>query len=859
MKVLTYKPASNCLALLDYTEKTIHTSHGKMYRATTKTGHSIIITDDHSLATVGSATDFFAPVSPVDALGCYVPIPYSGIPDDSGTEEDTVYDSTNMLTWGGGELRDIFEAAKEITFLEDKEKAETQFMLMKAGLPYRMTNDKIIIDFSVDCIPEGNKLVPREEADPTNMYRILPFLWSEVISVEEVERTEYTYDFTVPEFPLFIGNFILVYDTMQLHVPATEGARQDALEKMLPSKNLFSGRDLEPMMLPQQEHLFGAYLAAKPSKAKSVDVKDANQARDLIERAVVKPDNPCTFKGMHTTVGLVWINDCMPENLRNYSASWNKGTLRSMLSKLGKEKPELYTQAADHIKEVGSQFAYLMGSSFKAEDFDLDKLKKHRDIVFDKVEDTLRGIDASSGSKTEKYNKKVKVLRDAQEFSQNLTSKETENNFQQWAYSGARGSKSQVMQIISAPTVVADPRDRVIPMLIRHSYNEGLTPTDYWVSSYGTRKGTVGAKLSVAPGGMMAKELIANTLDIVVSEHNCGTQEGIPMKITDTKDVLERYEAGTNRLVDASYLEQLKREGKETIIVRSPSTCHSRHGVCQLCYGHNEKGQLPEIGDNVGVQAGQSVSEPLTQMGLSSKHTAGTAAEEKVGLSTIKQFFSMSNQYEGAAIIAQADGIVSSITPSPTGGTTLVVGKKKYHVAPGRGIKVSVGEQVKAGDILTGGLPNLAKIVPHKGIDFSRGLFIAHAADLYSRAGVPTVKKNFEVMARAMVNYVEIEDPGDFPYIPGDVVDYNELRSRIEEAKRLHPSDKLPKYKPIQKGSTWAPQFKDDWLGNLGFKYLKTNLVNNAVMGSTSKVHGYNPVAAYATGSEFGESTGGRY
>ena len=527
---------------------------------------------------------------------------------------------------------------------------------------------------------------------------------------------------------------------------------------------------------------------------------------------------------------------------------------------LGRSKPDLYTHAADNIKELGSQFVYQLGTSFKKDDFNLTDLKAKRDKMFDQVENTLKRIDAGTGSAQDKYKKKVEVLRGAQSFAQKLTDDATSNNFHQWAYSGSRGSKSQVMQIISAPVIVADPKDKVIPMLIRKSYNEGLAPSDYWVSSYGTRKGTVGAKLSVQPSGALAKEIVGNVLDVVVSQHNCGTKEGFTVPIDDAKDIVERYEAGTDRFIDSRYYEELKKKGVKTVLVRSPIKCHAKHGICQLCYGNTEKGHLPDIGDNVGVQSAHAITEPLTQMGLGSKHTAGTAALETVGLDTIKQFFTMTNQYSGAAVIAENSGTITNIAKAPAGGTNVWVDKKRYHIVPGMEHNLKIGDKISAGDIMTKGLPNLSKITPHKGIDHSRELFVNTAHNLYDRAGAYSVRKNFETVARGLVNYVIIEDPGDLTHhVHGDVVDYNQLRVEIEELKKLHPGAHLPKFSPIQKGTTWAPQDKKDWMANFGFKYLKTNLIENAAMGVSSKVHGYHPVASYAVGNEFGDSTNGKY
>lgn len=865
-KVLTYKPSNNKIDFLDYTEKTIHTEHGKMYKITTESGHSIKPTDDHSLATIGKG-NFFSPIPPQDSLGAFVPIPFrlDFLQDDNDFSSDKL-DEENLLTWPSVYLFSHFlekaiNQSGAIVTKTDKELAETEYLLFKSGIYYEINGSTLnIYPDSFGYIPELDsdgswRLVPRECSLEENTYRLLPLTWSKVVSVEEVEREDVTYDFTVPEFPLFIGNSILVYDTMQVHVPVTEEAKEDALTKMLPSKNLFSARTLEPTMLPQQESTYGCFLASKPSKEKPIAVTSIKLLEEQLNMGTYKPNHPAIYNGHLSTAGIILINDALPLALRDYTSVWDKSVISRILSKLGKSEPNKYTAAADRIKELGAEFSYKLGASFDEKDFDLDSLKKKRNIVFDKVEAQMKAVDNSEDSKENKYSKKVELLRGAQDSAQKLTADATSNHFQQWAYSGSRGSKSQVMQIIASPTVVSDPRDRVIPMLIRNSYNEGLTPADYWVSSYGTRKGTVSAKLSVAPGGAMAKEVIGNVLDQVVSEHDCGSKDGIYLPINDTKDVLDRYEAGTNRMINPRYYEQLKLSDKEKVLVRSPIKCHAGHGVCQMCYGCNEKGTLPEIGENVGVQAAQAITEPLTQMGLSSKHTAGTAAEEKVGLNTISKFFTMPNQYAGAATIANASGIVTNIEPAPAGGTSMWIGKKKYHIIPGHELKVKIGDNVAAGDILTSGLPNLQHIVKHKGIDYGRELFVHHANDLYNRAGAPSIRKNFETVARGLINYVHIDSPGDFPFIEGDIVDYNSLMEEI----RKNPTKLKPTFTPYQKGTTEAAQRKPDWLANFGFKFLKKNIIENAATGVTSMQHGYHPVAGYAMSDEFGKGKDGKY
>lgn len=884
--VLTYNPSTNSNEFLDYTECSIHKEHGDMYYVATKNGYHITVTDDHSLATVGSET-FFDPLSPVNALHKFVPIISSlNYKVDTKVSELAVMDAIKDIASGNHltfkeymmELPVEYVVTLILTMFHKNTDAVYEYVCesvdevelarlvcSRLGLIVDVSGVTIKINFNQEkYIPENGELKPAKEVEssnPANPYLNLPYTWDEVTEVIKVEREDTTYDFTVPDFPLFIANGILVYDTMQLHVPATESARVEALEKMLPSKNLFSPRTMSPMMLPQQESVFGLYSASKTVKdfdksTKFTMVTDIDKLHQDIRMDVIKPNAPVVYKGFKTTAGLVLINDILPLNLRKYDQVWNKSVMSKILSQIGRSDSAKYTTVADGLKELGALFSYKLGVSYGAKDFDLQDLKNKRNVYFKQIDNELAAVDKKNLTSEQAEEEKGKILRKAQAFAQKLTDEATDNAFQQWAYTGSKGSKGQIMQIITSPTVVADPKDKLIPFLIHRSYNEGLSPSDYWVSSYGTRKGTVGAKLSVAPAGALAKELVGNVLDLVISKKDCGTKRGVSRNINDVDNIINRVEATTGKFIDSTYYEQLKKRGVINVIVRSPSTCEARDGICQYCYGYNEKLKFPDIGENVGVVSAHAISEPMTQLGLSSKHTAGTAAGDAVGFNTVKAFFNMSTKFSGAAVISEVSGAITKIEPSPAGGTNVFIGRKKYYVPPNRKLKVKLGDHINAGEPLTDGIMNLGKVVPYKGIDQGRQIFVENINDLYHRAGIDSLKKNFEVISRGLINYVQITDPGDFDdFIEGDVVEYNQLMADI----RQNPTKRAPKFVPFQKGTNKAPTYKKDWLANFGFKYLKGELIENAATRATSPLHSYHPIPSYARGAEFGRGTNGRY
>lgn len=204
----------------------------------------------------------------------------------------------------------------EYTCKSQEELDLAKLILARIGLIPEFKGFTISVDSKREpLVPEDGKLISRSEAEklnPANPYLNLPFTWDEIIEVTEIPREDVTYDFTVPEFPLFIANGILVYDTMQLHVPATEEARVEALGKMLPSKNLFSPRTMGPMMLPQQESVFGIFRASQPVKTFTKDTKfttvmDPDKLYQDVRMDMIKPNAPVIYKGHKTTAGLVLV------------------------------------------------------------------------------------------------------------------------------------------------------------------------------------------------------------------------------------------------------------------------------------------------------------------------------------------------------------------------------------------------------------------------------------------------------------------------------------------------------------------------------------------------------------------------
>ena len=224
------------------------------------------------------------------------------------------------------------------------------------------------------------------------------------------------------------------------------------------------------------------------------------------------------------------------------------------------------------------------------------------------------------------------------------------NSVYMMAFSGARGNISQVRQLVGMRGLMANPQGEIIDLPIKTNFREGLTVTEYIISSYGARKGLVDTALRTADSGYLTRRLVDVSQDTIVRELDCGTERGIPMKAMKSgeriaiklgdrlfgrvvaEDVVKddgTVIAKRNQAVDGDIADAINKSGIETILVRSPLTCEASRSVCQHCYGWSlAHGHLVDLGEAVGIIAAQSIGEPGTQLTMRTFHTGGVFTGE---------------------------------------------------------------------------------------------------------------------------------------------------------------------------------------------------------------------------------------
>jgi DNA-directed RNA polymerase subunit beta' len=388
---------------------------------------------------------------------------------------------------------------------------------------------------------------------------------------------------------------------------------------------------------------------------------------------------------------------------------------------------------ADAVKEMGFRYATKAGVSISVDDLQIPPIKKS---LLEAAEETIRVTEEkyTRGEITE-VERFQKVIDTWNATSENLKDEVVKhfrandplNSVYMMAFSGARGNVSQVRQLVGMRGLMANPQGEIIDLPIKTNFREGLTVTEYIISSYGARKGLVDTALRTADSGYLTRRLVDVSQDVIIRELDCGTQRSVvvgdmldgEIVLMPLKDrLLGRVTADdvmhpvTGELVIAKntdlsddLCDRIGKSGVKQITVRSPLTCEATRSVCQLCYGWSlAHAHLVDIGEAVGIIAAQSIGEPGTQLTMRTFHTGGVftgevARQEKAANSGIVRFgkkvkfrpFRTSHGVE--ALILESSETSNKIT---------LEGDKDYTFSMPQGAMLFVkdGDTVKMGEVI---------------------------------------------------------------------------------------------------------------------------------------------------------------
>lgn len=616
-----------------------------------------------------------------------------------------------------------------------------------------------------------------------------------------------------------------------------------------------------------------------------------------------------------TTVGQLLVNNALPPELRDYNRVIDGKSIASLFQQLAerhRDNPRVYSDVARKLSDIGRETAY-RSAGFS---FGLQHLQQAPAIkqMLEDLRQKLDDLDNTPGDEADKERQMlsaVDALRTPLEKAVYKDALDTHNPLALQIISKARGNETNLRSLLGADLLYVDAKGRTVPIPVLHSFSEGLPPDEYWAGTYGARKSVIDTKLATADAGYFSKQLTQAAHRLVVTDEDDpdnpdDESRGLPVDTFDEHNVgalLARKMGPYNRntVLTPRILKDLENRGFDQILVRSPLVGGPADGgVYARDAGVREKAGLPPRGDFVGIAGAQAIGDRVSQGSLNSKHgggVAGAAANRAVGgFALLNQLVQVPKTFRGSATHAEVDGIVQRIEEAPQGGQYVYVENKSHYVPHEAALKVKAGDRVEAGDVMSDGIPNPAKIVEHKGIGEGRRYFTHAFRNAMRDANLSVERRNIELVARGLINHVKLTDElGD--YVPDDIVSYQSLeknwRPRPETAY-LSPSSAVGKYleQPVLH-YTIGTRIKDSMLPTLqkfginqlpvhanpppftplmvpardNLSYdpdpisaqlgsgLKKTILNSAHRGRVSDTTGTSYVPALAAGLNFGEPT----
>ncbi len=553
-------------------------------------------------------------------------------------------------------------------------------------------------------------------------------------------------------------------DQMAVHVPLSHAAILEAQLLMLSSHNILNPQNGTPITLPSQDMVLGLYYITKGKVTNETEtIKGQGKAfysldevviaynenqvdlhANIKVRANVRENNGTIVKKLiDTTVGRVLFNQHVPAAVGYVNALLTKKSLREIIGDIIKITDVPTTaKFLDDIKTLGFRMAFRGGLSFNVNDLVIPALRSELlESAKQEVEEVWENYNMGLITNNERYNQVIDIWgRVDTRITDTLiremaTDKQGFNSVYMMLDSGARGSKTQVKQLVGIRGLMAKPRksgstgSEVIENPILSNFKGGLNVLDYFISTHGARKGLADTALKTADAGYLTRRLVDVSQDVVISEEDCGTLRGTATSaLKDNEDLIEpladRIEGRTslhdvfnpitNELLVAAGDEitidtarAIEDAGIETVEIRSVLTCESKRGVCVKCYGRNlATGYITQKGDAVGIIAAQSIGEPGTQLTLRTFHVGGVAGSSSVE-SSLNAKFDGTIQFDGLRTVdtVNNEGNKVKVVIGRTGEVRIMDVKNDRllitnNVPYGAILSVKDGAQIKKGEVI---------------------------------------------------------------------------------------------------------------------------------------------------------------
>ena len=591
-------------------------------------------------------------------------------------------------------------------------------------------------------------------------------------------------------------------DQMAVHVPLSIEAQLEARALMMSSNNILSPANGDPIIVPSQDVVLGLYYMTRTkinAKGEGMVLANLNEARRAYEtgaaelharvrvRVTIHEANEDgepveVTKIIDTTIGRALLSDILPKGLEfvHINQAMTKKAISNIINvcyrKLGLKTTVVF---ADQLMYTGFRLATKAGISIGVNDM---VVPENKEEILAVAEAEVKEIQDQYGSGLvtdgERYNKVVdiwsrtndqvaKAMMDklgtetVKNAQGKMVEQESFNSIYMMADSGARGSAAQIRQLAGMRGLMAKPDGSIIETPITANFREGLDVLQYFISTHGARKGLADTALKTANSGYLTRRLVDVAQDLVVTEIDCETRNGVAMApLVEGGDIVEAlgdrvlgrvlaepvlvpgsdkvaFDAGT--LLDEATVQHLDDLKIDHLLVRSPITCEVRYGVCSQCYGRDlARGQRITMGEAVGVIAAQSIGEPGTQLTMRTFHIGG-AASRSAAVNSIEIQSNGTAKLNNIKTVAHHKGYLVAVSRS---GEIIVINdqgqeRERYKVPYGATITIADNVAVKQGQVVANWDPHTHPVVTEvegklKFEDFIDGITVTEQVDEFT-------------------------------------------------------------------------------------------------------------------------------
>jgi DNA-directed RNA polymerase subunit beta' len=528
-------------------------------------------------------------------------------------------------------------------------------------------------------------------------------------------------------------------DQMAVHVPLTRAAQHEAKELMLSSHNMLKPATGDPIAQPRMDMVLGCYWTTDMIKAKDPKkVKHFGNVNEVLmaintKKVSLQEEVKVMLDGKFvvTSPGRVAFNERLPKTLRFVNKQIDKKEIKKLMAEsLARFGMEETAELADSIKEFGFEQVTMSGLSWGMNDIVTPEGKKAIIVKADEETEKIhQHYKSGLLTEEERHLKTIELWSGVRDKVADLAMqklKELDNSVYKMVTSGARGNPAQVAQMMGMKGLVANPAGETIELPVKDSYQEGLNVLEYFISTHGSRKGMSDTALRTANAGYLTRRLVDVSQDVVITEADCKTKEGIEItkeeteaigvelaqrvwgrvlasKIVDKKtgEVVAKH----NTLIERDMIDKIRAADPAKVRIRSPLTCEGSFGLCQACYGYDlGRNHLVEMGQAVGIVAAQAIGEPGTQLTMRTFHTGGVAASDITqGLPRVEELFE-ARPIKKPAIIAEMTGKVEISDPSKRERQITITSKDivvdPYQISAKAKVKVKAKDYVERGQVI---------------------------------------------------------------------------------------------------------------------------------------------------------------